>query len=128
MIRRLGPVRLARLFVISREATRECVLRFGPRGFYGGMPDAFRHTYWNARLTQQFGPEWTRRFTTAHERVPSADPVAVAMDLHNNELGRRIGVRHPRAGRAILASAVEAAVSGGQAVYMVNGVLRRTGL
>lgn len=24
-----------------------------------GHGDAFRHIYWNARMTQEFGPEWT---------------------------------------------------------------------
>jgi hypothetical protein len=128
LIRRLGPLHLIRLVVISREAARECTRRFGSHGFFDGLPDAFRHVYWNARLTQRFGPEWTRRFTTAHERLPSADPVPVAMDLHNNELGRRIGAEHPRARRAALASIVEAAVVGGQAVHVVDGLLRRTGL
>ena len=128
LIRALGPIRLVGLVAISREAAREATRRFGSRGFYDGPPDAFRHTYWNARLTQRFGQDWTRRFTTAHERLPSSDPVAVAMDLHNNEVGRRIGVEHPRVGRAALGSAVEAAVRGGQAVHIVKGVLRRTGI
>ncbi|MGA5545579.1 DUF6973 domain-containing protein [Mycobacterium sp. NPDC051198] len=38
-----------------------------------------------ALMTQRFGEEWTRDFTTAHERLPNNPATAEAMDLHNNE-------------------------------------------
>ncbi|MEU4562195.1 hypothetical protein AB0F72_27745 [Actinoplanes sp. NPDC023936] len=128
LLHRLNPIRAMRVAVISRDAARECTRRFGGDGFYDGYPDAFRHTYWNARLTQRFGEAWTEQFTTAHERVPAADPVTVAMDLHNNKVGRQIGATHRTAARSALASAVEAAVRGGQTVHIAaDGRLRRTG-
>ena len=37
-----------------------------------------------------FGEEFTRRFTTAHEATPDNPSAREAMDLHNNEVGRRI--------------------------------------
>jgi hypothetical protein len=126
LIRGLSPVRQLTVAAISRDAARRSTRAFGKDGFYGGHTDAFRHVYWNARLAQRFGVDWTRRLTTAHERLPAADPIAVAMDLHNNEVGRRIGSAHPGLRRSRLAAEVEAAVRGGQAVEIGPvGRLRR---
>ena len=54
--------------------------------------DAFRHAYWNALMTLYMGPEYAEEFATAHERLPEIDtlPEREAMDLYNNEVGRRI--------------------------------------
>jgi hypothetical protein len=128
LIRGLGWLDLLAVVLISRDAARRCVRVFGRDGFYGGSADAFRHAYWNARLTRRFGADWTRRLATAHERLPSGDPVAIAMDLHNNEVGRRIAVIRTTVGRRRLADDIEAAVRGGQTVEIsADGRLRRSG-
>ncbi|MFC8044284.1 DUF6973 domain-containing protein [Nocardia sp. NPDC057353] len=59
-----------------------------------GHADAFRHTYWNARMTQEFGPEWTNTFASAHEKIGSNPAAREAMDLYNNQLGREIGTQN----------------------------------
>jgi hypothetical protein len=127
LIRSLRPAQLVTLVSITQDAARRCVRMFGRRGLNGGLPDAFRHTYWSARLTQHFGAEWAARLTTAHERLPSADAVAMAMDLHNNELGRGLGSAHPDASRDQLQDLVAAAVRDGRTVEIgPDGRLRHT--
>jgi hypothetical protein len=129
LIRGLRPTRLFALLAITQDAARRCVRLFGRTGLDGGLADAFRHTYWSARLTQHFGTDWAERLTTAHERLPSPDPVAVAMDLHNNEVGRSLGAAFPAASRRLVQDMVTTAVTDGQTVQIdAAGRLRRTGV
>jgi hypothetical protein len=105
---------------ISRDALGEA------RRLFPGSPDneddhtdAFRHAYWNARMTQEFGEDWTRRFTTAHEMRPGNPAVPEAMDLYNNEVGRAIGVAAgPNATPQQIADMVTAAVREGRVVVV----------
>lgn len=46
-------------------------------------------------LANRFGQDWTEQYTTAHERVGTNAATAEAVDLHNNEVGRRIAAEHP---------------------------------
>lgn len=127
LLRGLSPLSLLAVFSISRDASRRCTREFDRDGFHGGEADAFRHIYWNARLVQRFGEDWTLQLTTAHERLPAVDPIVVAMDLHNNAVGRRIGLNHPRHRGRSLAATVTAAVRGGQAAMVgTDGRLCRT--
>lgn len=86
-----------------------------------GHNDAFRHAYWSARLTQEFGADWARQFTTAHEAVPSStnnSAVREAMDLYNNSVGIRIAQQNPNASPQRLADLVETAVRNGETVVV----------
>ena len=58
-------------------------------------------------MTQRFGEQWTRDFTTAHERLPNNPATAEAMDLYNNQIGRQIAVNNPDASPEQLADLVE---------------------
>jgi hypothetical protein len=80
--------------------------------------DAFRHTYWNARLTQEFGADFAERFTTAHEALPVNQGPREAMDLHNNEIGRQIALAHPHATPEELKQLVGDAVRRGDTVVI----------
>lgn len=82
--------------------------------------DAFRHTYWNARMTQEVGEEWAEGFATSHEQRPGNDRQSEAMDLHNNELGRRIAVENPGASPEELSRLVGEAVSDGEAIVITE--------
>jgi hypothetical protein len=54
--------------------------------------DAFRHAYWNYRMTQTFGPERARAFANAHE-ISTPNPIGERqMDLYNNKIGRDLAV------------------------------------
>ena len=86
-----------------------------------GHNDAFRHAFWNARLTSEFGSEWTAQFATAHEARPGNPGMREAMDLYNNEVGRRIAIDNSRATTAQLADLVQQAVRNGDLVVVDQG-------
>ena len=55
--------------------------------------NAFKHAYWSALLTAIVGPELAKEITDEHEEVGMAigqEPIDLAMDLINNEIGRGI--------------------------------------
>lgn len=91
---------------------------FDGQGGTDGHADAFRHAYWNARMTQRYGEDWATEFATAHERNPASHQTPVAMDLHNNEVGRRIATENPDASPDELAALVEQAVRDGEMVVI----------
>lgn len=85
-----------------------------------GHRDAFRHTYWNSLMTQEFGEPWTSEYATAHEAVPDEGNYAdrEAMDLYNNEVGRRIAVDNPNASPEELANLVRQALDDGELIVI----------
>jgi hypothetical protein len=86
-----------------------------------GQRDAFRHAYWNALLTREFGAQWTQQFATAHEAAPGNPADREAMDLYNNEVGRQIAVANPNATPAQLADLVQQAVTDGRMIVIDAG-------
>ena len=87
-----------------------------------GHGDAFRHTYWNALMTDRFGKDWTERFATAHEGLGGNPAHREAMDLYNNELGRRIASENTDATPEELADLVDRAVADGRTLVLdTNG-------
>ncbi|NKY37505.1 wnt family protein [Nocardia speluncae] len=80
--------------------------------------DAFRHAYWNALMTQEFGEDWTTEFTAKHEGRPDNASVREAMDLHNNEIGRTIALQNPDASPEELQGLVKDAVERGDTVVI----------
>lgn len=83
-----------------------------------GHRDAFRHCFWNARLTKEFGLNWTQQFTTAHEALPGNTASREAMDLYNNEVGRKIATDNPKASVDELAKLVRKAVDDGKLIVV----------
>ena len=83
-----------------------------------GHRDAFRHAYWNALLTQQYGEQWTKAFTTAHEGLPGNAANRESMDLYNNEVGRSIGANNKNATPEQLANLVEQSLNQGKLVVI----------
>lgn len=51
--------------------------------------DAFRHAFWNILLAKRINLWWALAYTTAHESC-GPEGLVKAMDLHNNDVGRRI--------------------------------------
>jgi len=80
--------------------------------------DAYRHTYWSALLAAEFGPDFARAFTQAHEGVPNNPADMEAMDLYNNEVGVRIAEQNPDASPDELADLVQEAVENGDVVVI----------
>lgn len=79
-----------------------------------GHRDAFRHCYWNTLLAKHYGQNWATQFATAHEGGPGNPAEREAMDLWNNEVGRKIAKDNPSANEKELANKVKEAVDGGQ--------------
>ena len=89
--------------------------------FYGqndGHNDAFRHAYLSARMTQMFGVEHAEALATAHEALPGNPANREAMDLYNNELGRKIAQANPNASPDELAGLIHEAVENGEAIVI----------
>lgn len=86
-----------------------------------GHRDAFRHTFWSARLTQEYGADWARAFTTAHEGLPGNVANREAMDLYNNSIGIQVGAANPNATPEQLADLVQEAVTQGKTVVINSG-------
>lgn len=121
----MSPLELRDMDQIKEAAEVEAKVRFPPQNGVNDTADnhtdAFRHTYWNALMTQRFGEQWTKDFATAHERLPANPATAEAMDLYNNELGRNIAVANPDASPEELAGLVEQAVNNGDTVVIAPG-------
>lgn len=88
------------------------------KGGEDGHNDAFRHAYWNALMTDRFGEDFASAMGTAHEGVPGNPGAREAMDLYNNEVGRRIARDNPDASDSELADKVAEAVTNGEMVVI----------
>ncbi len=75
-------------------------------GEHNGEGDAFRHAYWNALMTKRIGADIAGAFATAHETGSTNPEAEQMMDLHNNEIGRRIALENPEATDAELSRLV----------------------
>ncbi|MCU0499921.1 MAG: WXG100 family type VII secretion target [Anaerolineae bacterium] len=83
-----------------------------------GLGDAYRHAYWSARMTQEFGADWTQRFTDAHETKPGNQTARDFMDRHNNALGIRIAQQYPNATPEQMQNLIAQAIQNGEGVYI----------
>jgi hypothetical protein len=93
--------------------------RMSPTEWNDGHQDAFRHAYWNALMGANAGDSEATRFATAHEEGTADNPAArEAMDLYNNEQGRRIAQENPDASDDELAQLVRDAVNNGEMVVI----------
>ncbi|WP_439681813.1 DUF6973 domain-containing protein [Embleya sp. MST-111070] len=118
LLDRLGWLAQKDFADIRAEAFSEAEKRFTSDDKNDDHQDAFRHTYWNALLTQRFGVDWAAKYTTAHEGLTGNPGHREAMDLYNNDLGRRIAQEHPNASPAELADHIDRAIREGRAVVV----------
>ncbi len=120
----IGLLGIKDMYDLQNQAFGNAEERFEGQDSNDSHQDAFRHAYWNALMTQRFGEEWAERYGTAHERLPGNPADREAMDLYNNEVGRRIAVENPDADPEELADLVEQAVKDGRMVVVdENGEL-----
>jgi len=63
------------------------------------VADAYRHAYWNYRMTEELGADRAKGFGDAHERFSENEPAQAAMDLYNNDVGRRLASDPANKGR-----------------------------
>ncbi|TFK18782.1 hypothetical protein FA15DRAFT_649236 [Coprinopsis marcescibilis] len=58
----------------------------------GGIGDAYRHCYWSARMTIDFGATKANQIGDRYEDEGGNEPEDKAMDLANNAVGRSVGL------------------------------------
>jgi hypothetical protein len=90
----------------------------GLPGAEDGHQDAFRHIYWNVLMSRRIGEDFATSFGTAHEGVPGNPADREAMDLYNNELGRRIARENPDATEEELQQIIMESIRNGEAVVI----------
>ena len=112
-----GPVGVWNWYSAMERATNTAEQRYSGTT-NDGHGDAFRHAYWNALMTKEFGEDWTKAYTTAHEGLGGNPANREAMDLYNNEVGRRVAMQHPKASAEELADLVAAEVKKGSTVVI----------
>lgn len=96
------PVAALKVNDAKNIATRQTERKFGHNGL-GDRSDAFRHGIWNAEMTILIGAEKAELFATAHEEKDTTGVETDGhtklehknMDLHNNNVGRKIGLAQP---------------------------------
>jgi hypothetical protein len=96
---------LSRPFFIlpTLKATKDCMKistdHYGKLHYKNGQANAFRHALWNSLMAQrcfywkkneEVVLDWTKKVTDLHEQAFPNKPLAKAMDLHNNAVGRSI--------------------------------------
>ncbi|WP_216216056.1 DUF6973 domain-containing protein [Amycolatopsis aidingensis] len=114
----LGVLGMKDMYDIRNDAFGTAEDRFPGQDSNDSHQDAFRHAYWNALMTRQFGADWTEQYATAHEALPGNPADREAMDLYNNEVGRRIASENPDASPEELADLVAHAVREGNTVVI----------
>ena len=82
----LYPVRVPALIMITDQARDYSHQEF-PKQHW--LQDALRHISWSYLLTKEFGSDFAKQVTDAHEINPGNTPDEHAMDYHNNAVGRR---------------------------------------
>ncbi len=124
------PFKAKRAYLITREALRvtDSVIKTGVVGsdLNGGQADAFKHSYWMARLSGEIGTRAALKLGKAHEKgnyrsfkkgkpedgslpdKPSSD-----MDLFNNEVGTQIALHHMNVSGKAIAGLIIRAIKNG---------------
>lgn len=92
-------------------------------GIADGKADAFRHGFWNALGTVEFGSDLMKILADAHEKGEVG--ISVDMDLFNNNIGRIIGTGLDPFFESdeVVEQAILDAMALGELVYIVNGSL-----
>lgn len=107
--------------------TQQLVINNTLTGIEDGRADAFRHAYWNALGTAEFGSNITQIFTDAHEAYSSGLPKQ--MDLHNNQKGREKAITMSfnfLTNDSDIADSILIEVYVGHLLFIHNGVLTPT--
>lgn len=93
-------------------------------GIEDGKADAFRHSYWNALGTKDFGSWIMKEFADAHEWDEDQSNLSVQMDYFNNQVGRDIGNANLTSSDSNLATTVLTKIIFGDMKYInANGIM-----
>jgi len=75
----------------ATEALTAAEQNFPANTLHNGKGDAFRHCYWNARMTVDMGKDTAKTFADLHEEGGDGPQAEKDMDLANNASGRQFG-------------------------------------
>ncbi|UAK33389.1 wnt family protein [Nocardia asteroides] len=120
-----GPAAVFEHAELTQDA-KDTAEQVFPASVDDGKGDAFRHAYWNALMTQKYGEDWTKEFATAHEKSGGNTPQREAMDLYNNELGRKVALAHPDASPEEMKELIRNEINNGNAIVIENKELDGT--
>jgi hypothetical protein len=73
------------------EASAAAQQLFPPASLHNGKGDAFRHCYWNARMTIDMGSDTAKTIADNHGKASDGPESEKRMDYANNESGRAYG-------------------------------------
>ena len=85
----------------------------------GTQVNAYRHAMWNAIMTDMIGEKKAKKFADAHEQFPNNPIEHMEMDLHNNELGRRIAIEYAGQGYDVFSQKIQEAINNGEAKVII---------
>lgn len=86
----VGPIDAYRASEIADEALAAAQTT-GLPGPHNGPADAWRHCFWNCRMTDSIGVSQAETIATNHEQDNSGPILETMMDLNNNRVGRGCG-------------------------------------
>ncbi len=132
----LHPFKAKRAYSISMEVLRvkdsiQLVNDMVGKDNNGGKLDAFKHSYWMARLSQDIGKRAAYTLGKAHEKgnyqtykkrrledglLP--DKPATEMDLHNNRVGIAVGHRFKKETKMVLMQKVNDSLLAGKLLIL----------
>ena len=105
----------------SRKITEEYIDKTYGQGkdIDGTQVNAYRHAMWNAVMTDKIGEEKAKAFADAHEQIPNNPIQYYEMDIHNNELGRKIAIEYAGQGYDVFSQKILEAISNGEAEVII---------
>ena len=127
-----GLVQFGIYGAVGLQAQNYTEAMFGDPYISGCEGDAYRHIVWAALMTTRMGEDRARFWLDAHEfGSPSnlatrSAYLLTAMDIHNNDIGQRIGVQNNPQDSADIREAAVRAITSGEAVRVSGGRLVRT--
>ncbi len=75
----------------ATTASNSAASHFASNTLHNGKGDAYRHCYWNARMTISIGESGAMKIASNHEAIRNGPAKEKKMDLANNKTGRAIG-------------------------------------
>ena len=93
------PLYLIPTLQATKETMKVCNSLFGKSHHKSNKANAFRHALWNFLIAEETmkiskneskAVAWTLKITNLYEIVTQNDILDQEMDLHNNEIGRRV--------------------------------------
>ncbi|MCU1228690.1 MAG: hypothetical protein JWO97_1574 [Acidobacteria bacterium] len=115
----VGPIDASTAADIAEES-RLAAIASGLDGVGSDGPgDAYRHSFWNCRMTAAIGADQAATIATNHETLGTGSALSHAMDLFNNRVGRSCSGDCDQCVRAKLAA--------GELLVIENGKLVPSG-